>query len=149
MKFRKSPLLPYFTYKGRLNRSRYFFYHAVLVVVMLFILDLILTNGGTVASFATLFGPVIAVVSILFTSRRFHDINLPGWCAVLIYLLNFATTRMTQIYPPVGAVMGFLCLFGFMILFFKKGTSGPNRFGPDPLDPPDSDTADEDASRKP
>ena len=91
MKFRKSPLLSYLTYKGRLNRSRYIFYHVILVVIMLFVLDLILTNGGSMASFVTVFGPVMAAVSILFTSRRLHDMNLPGWWAVIVYLLNFAS----------------------------------------------------------
>jgi uncharacterized membrane protein YhaH (DUF805 family) len=138
MKFRKSPLLSYLTYKGRLNRSRYIFYHVILVVIMLFVLDLILTNGGSMASFVTVFGPVMAAVSILFTSRRLHDMNLPGWWAVIVYLLNFASGHLTQIYPVTGWGLGPLSLFCFMILFFKKGTSGPNRFGPDPLAPADA-----------
>lgn len=50
---------------------------------------------------------------ILMIIRRLHDRNMRGWW----YLINFI---------PGGILV-------FLVLLCLKGTTGPNRFGPDPL----------------
>lgn len=50
---------------------------------------------------------------ILMIIRRLHDRNMRGWW----YLINFI---------PGGILV-------FLVLVCLKGTTGPNRFGPDPL----------------
>ena len=56
------------------------------------------------------------IPSIAVQVRRFHDQDRSGWMILLGFI------------PYVGTfiVIIFMCL---------KGTTGPNRFGPDPLDP--------------
>jgi len=56
------------------------------------------------------------IPSIALQVRRFHDQDRSGWMVLLGFI------------PYVGGLIVFI----FMCL---KGTTGPNRFGPDPLDP--------------
>ena len=73
---------------------------------------------------------IITALSILpVTIRWLHDINLSGWwillCAVLLYIVP------SYIAPTLGKIF-------LLILIFKKGTKGPNRFGEDLLERMDS-----------
>lgn len=77
---------------------------------------------------------IITALSILpVTIRRLHDINLSGWwilsCSILFYVLFY----IKQFY--IVSILGTIFL---LILIFKKGTKGPNRFGEDPLERMDS-----------
>jgi uncharacterized membrane protein YhaH (DUF805 family) len=82
------------------------------------------------------FAFIYAAVSI----KRLHDRNKSGW-----WLLPFigATGLYTHfgdtlgvVAPYAGLVVLVLFLWGFVEMAFLKGTSGYNRFGPDPLTPP-------------
>lgn len=69
--------------------------------------------------FELLFYPVLAFVAyleIVAAIRRFHDMDKSG--AYIFVLLI----------PIIGIGGGWL-------LMFKKGTEGPNQYGPDPRDP--------------
>lgn len=88
-------------------------------------------------------------------TRRLHDTNKSGWWIVAYYVLAlvllallFALSLMgvSDYAPdaemPTGIVMAFaflgLLLFAFCIVLLvwcvKRGTVGPNRYGPDPLE---------------
>ena len=58
----------------------------------------------------------LLVPSFTVTFRRLHDTDRSAWWMLLVFL----------------PVIGWIWLFVLMIL---EGTSGPNRFGPDPKDP--------------
>jgi uncharacterized membrane protein YhaH (DUF805 family) len=66
---------------------------------------------GALASLVSLAG---LVVSSFITVKRFHDLNRPGWHYWLL-------------------LIPFYNLYLAIILLFKKGTAGPNTYGPDPL----------------
>lgn len=55
-----------------------------------------------------------AYANILISIRRLHDRNMRGWWYLLFFI------------PYVGWAT-------LIVLFCLKGTTGPNRFGPDPL----------------
>ena len=55
-----------------------------------------------------------AYANILISIRRLHDRNMYGWWYLMILI------------PYVGWA-------ALIVLFCLKGTTGPNRFGPDPL----------------
>jgi uncharacterized membrane protein YhaH (DUF805 family) len=87
-----------------------------------------------------LFGCCYAAVSI----KRLHDRNKSGWWMVPFIV---ATGVYGQFADRLGgsyaaAVLGFavfiLSIWGFVEMYFLKGTRGPNRFGPDPLAPRDT-----------
>lgn len=54
------------------------------------------------------------VISLIFVVKRFHDLDKSGW-----YVL--------------GMLVPLFNIYLAIILLFQKGTTGPNRFGPDPL----------------
>lgn len=132
-----SGLKELFSFEGRYNRLRYFLIAvgvsvigglAVLIIGMLFGTPdhaAEMAQGGV--SYDV--GPVGAVLMILIyipmiwiglanSVKRCHDNDWSGWL-VLIMLI-----------PVIGFIFA-------LVLLFKKGTAGPNRFGPDPLGQPD------------
>lgn len=63
---------------------------------------------------STLVGLALLLPSLAVGVRRFHDMNRTGWWLLLAF-------------TGIGTIIVF---FWFMV----KGTVGPNRFGPDPLE---------------
>ncbi|MES2057068.1 MAG: DUF805 domain-containing protein [Pseudomonadota bacterium] len=123
------PLQRYADFSGRSRRKEYWMYTLGLVIVS-FIFGILIgvvggfNPGGSGPSAITwiLIGLMsIAVLAIIVPSiavqvRRFHDQDKSGWFVLLGFI------------PYIGGliVLVFMCL---------PGTSGTNRFGPDPLDP--------------
>jgi Predicted membrane protein len=121
----------YFTYEGRLNRWPYFKRMAVYCGVYLLIW-IVMTladyeNGIGIIIFMFLillsipFHFVGFVFVVMQSIQRLHDLNKSGWY-LLIILVVFI--------PLIG---GFIVLGFELYLLLIKGTTGPNRFGPDPL----------------
>jgi uncharacterized membrane protein YhaH (DUF805 family) len=103
----------YVTFSGRAARSEYWFWtlFTVIASIVAGILDAIVGFGiiGTIVSLAVLL-PSIAVAV-----RRLHDLDRTGWWILIAF-----------------TVIGIILL---IVWDCTKGTSGPNRFGPDPLPP--------------
>jgi len=70
-----------------------------------------------------LFMLAILIPSIAVAVRRLHDRDMSGW-----WYLGFIV---------LGAIpfIGFIASIAFIVILALPGTQGPNRFGPDPLDP--------------
>jgi uncharacterized membrane protein YhaH (DUF805 family) len=75
------------------------------------------------------------------TIKRLHDRNKSGWWIVAFFvapaLLNGIADALDDSNAEVALLLVSvsLNLWGFSELLLLKGTSGPNRFGPDPLTP--------------
>lgn len=117
----KSCFNKYVTFSGRAARSEYWFWTLFTFIGALIasFIDGALFAGNTIGSSGN--GPIylIFVLAILLPGlavsvRRFHDIDRSGW-----WLLTF-------LIPLLGIIL-------MLIFFTKKGTTGDNRFGPDPL----------------
>ena len=137
MEWMLMPLKRYADFQGRSRRMEYwmFILGIIIVEVVLFSLMGVLgvfsprTDGSTPVMMLPLFGILgifglaIIIPAIAVQVRRFHDQNLSGWL-VLIGLI-----------PYLGGlvVLVFMCL---------PGTKGPNKYGPDPLDPNGANVAD-------
>jgi len=81
------------------------------------------SGGGGVAALGLLLaGGLFALVNFLpgiaVKVRRFHDLDQTGWL-VLVFAIANAIISVTWIAQ--------------MIWYAMRGTSGPNRYGPDPL----------------
>lgn len=98
--------------------------------------------------FSNLFGCVAAISFFAVTCRRLHDMNYSGWWQVPVHLVPvgilgilMVCARLALLHPLTAWLSGLAAMaltFVFYLVFFiflsaKRGTIGPNRFGPDPL----------------
>jgi uncharacterized membrane protein YhaH (DUF805 family) len=104
-----------FTAKGRASRKKYAV-HLMWLILFIFIVicmgELFVPNRNEV--FVLPFFLFFWIIDILVTIRRLHDLNRSGRQYWLL---------MIPIYN----------IYLSLILWFKRGTRGPNRYGPDPL----------------
>ena len=124
--------------KSRASRSEFWWF-----CLFTFILNLLVALLG---SLLPALGSIVSAVQALWlllptvgvTTRRLHDRNMSGWWQLL---------PLAAALPAIaGAVLesdGLLMLAGctvalaslaLLIIYALRGTAGPNRFGPDPLD---------------
>ncbi|MGB7855529.1 MAG: DUF805 domain-containing protein [Pseudolabrys sp.] len=113
----KSGFRNYVTFSGRAARSEYWYWVLFVAIggAAASILDTA-TFPGTGIDFSpinSLFGLAVFLPGLALAFRRLHDMDGSAW-----WLLIFFTV--------IGA-------FVLLYWFCQKGTTGPNRFGPDPL----------------
>ena len=117
----------YADFSGRASRSEFWLFQLLNMFVVLVATALIVTReGGTfvVGVGILAFWVLIAFVPALsVTVRRFHDHNISGWWAVVLYALGLI--------PYVGV----LANVGMLWVVARGGTWGPNNYGPDPVNP--------------
>lgn len=83
--------------------------------------------GWTGIGLYALYALAAFIPSIAVTVRRLHDRDLSGWW----YLGAVAASLIP--------LVGFLASVALFVLLLLPGTRGPNRFGPDPKDPFESE----------
>ena len=101
----------YVQFEGRASRSEYWYWtlFAVLASIAGNIIDAIIGIG----IFNAIVGLALLLPGLAVCSRRLHDIDRTFWW----FLLSFT-------------IIGGLVL---LVWACERGTTGPNRFGPDPL----------------
>ena len=102
----KSCFGQYATFSGRAPRSEFWWFFLFLT--------LILIPAALLAPFGAVIIVPVLLPAISVEVRRLHDIDRSGWWVWLCLL------------PPINLVVK-------LIWWTRKGTSGDNRFGPDPL----------------
>jgi uncharacterized membrane protein YhaH (DUF805 family) len=106
----------YVGFSGRAARSEYWYWtlFVVLLSIVAKVLDIVLFGTQ-----ATVIGGIVTLAFLLpglaVSVRRLHDRDKSGWFFLLILI------------PLVGAII-------LLIWYCQRGTIGPNRFGPDPLE---------------
>ena len=132
---------------GRINRAKFIgaiTAYACVLFLFFFTAVVLLTTDwrnaplfvyvcfGLLMSFS--FFSIVAV-----TIKRLHDRDKPGWWAVPFVILPglLSSAANDFVTPSAGTVLhacsGFLLLWGFVELACLRGTRGPIKFGPDPL----------------
>jgi uncharacterized membrane protein YhaH (DUF805 family) len=108
----------YVVFTGRARRSEYwwftlFFFVAIIVASII--------DAVVLGTESTSVGPIYTIValgcflpSLAVGVRRLHDLDKSGWWLLI------------GIIPIVGAII-------LIIWFVKQGTTGDNKFGPDPM----------------
>lgn len=135
----------YVTFSGRASRSEYWWFILFYSLVMMVLVGLgvgigIATGDGSgqgPEAFGTAGWLFVGLAGLFFLGlllplwavavRRFHDRNLSGW----IYL----GLVLAGVIPYVGFVASIVSL----VITVLPGHAGPNRFGPDPLNPTSAD----------
>lgn len=117
------PLKKYAVFKGRASRGEYW-YFGLLWFIVFFLLNAVWSLGQHLSNDTLIIFGVIAVLSFFFATvipimavwvRRLHDVGKSGWWAILFQLI-----------PVVGPLYVY-------VLTFKKGDTGYNKYGADPL----------------
>ena len=124
--------------KGRASRSEFWWF-----CLFTFILNLLVALLG---SLLPALGSIVSAVQALWlllptvgvTTRRLHDRNFSGWwqalpLAALLPAVAGAVLEANWLLMLAGCGAGLASLW-LLILYALKGTAGPNRYGPDPLD---------------
>ena len=144
----------FFSFRGRLNRAKYWI--ALLVYIVVFRVGEFLEYelGYQLINFLMFMTMMVSGISV--GIRRLHDRNKSAWWLLLFYLLpsalfvhsvvlaastgetTIATIRQGVISGSGVALVLGLCaaavwLWALIELGGRRGTPGPNRFGPDPL----------------
>ena len=127
----------YSDFSGRASRSEYWLFQLLNMLVIGFALILILIGGGSAygqpggaggmfffgAAVLALWVLVATIPAIAVAVRRFHDHNISGWWYLGLLVLGFIP------------YLGLLANLGLLWVLVRGGTWGPNRYGPDPINP--------------
>ena len=143
------------SFNGRINRKPFWIAFCILwgleaLVLLLVVPDYLLGEGfapfDPVLILGTLISVCFASASLPVVIKRLHDVDKSGWWSAiwiaLIALLSVTevvagTSPTTTTADVVLAVYIFAAICGLWMLVevgLRRGTQGPNRFGPDPLD---------------
>lgn len=123
----------YFQLKGRANREEYFIIYLLTILCFKSTIFLFEYNNYQINLFiilSTLFCIFLLSPSITVTIRRLHDCNLKGswfFCFLLFSLLIF---NLLNDYLFIVRIFNVLWV---IFLIFKKGTSGANKYGEEPV----------------
>lgn len=114
----------HFDYKGRSSRSEFWWFQLGIFLFTTFSLTIVAFVDALDTDLGYLASSLLWLVSNAFTQyctiimciRRLHDRNMRGWWYLLILI------------PLLGII-------ALLVLWCLKGTTGYNRFGPDPIYP--------------
>ena len=104
----------YANFNGRARRSEYWWFLLVVNVLFAALAFVALLVSEVLIVILAIFALAVILPALAVTVRRLHDTNRSGWW-ILVNLIPYVG----------GLVLLVLCAFA--------GTSGPNRYGPDPL----------------
>lgn len=114
----------YFTYQGRINRKRFIFsllkifvanfLVAFVISFISLLIGIVSDADGSLKTLSSLLSAPFTVAGVMLSIRRWHDTNHSGWWLLIGFI------------PIIN-------LYALYMLYFKKGTEGPNDFGEDPL----------------
>lgn len=106
----------YVDFNGRASRSEYWYWMLFTTLVQI-VADIL--GGSEQSPVALVVTLVLLLPSLAVGARRLHDIDRTGWWQLL------------WLVPLIGWIV-------LIVWACTKGTTGENRFGGDPLGPPDS-----------
>lgn len=136
-----TPLRYYARFAGRASRMEFWPFALVAWAVEAVIAIFAPPFGGLMI--LALMPPLLGVLV-----RRLHDTNRRGWWLLPPALLTppllflFACTQFTlgdetgrKIFIGIGVILAIMLVYAIclLVVLARRGTAGPNRFGPDPL----------------
>ena len=115
-----TPLRKYATFEGRARRKEFWWFELFVYLISLALILAEIAVVGFDAARKLSFGPstlftlAILIPGLAVAFRRLHDIDRSAWW-LLITLIPF-----------IGVII-------LLVWHCQRGTAGPNRFGPDPI----------------
>lgn len=128
----------FFSFKGRMTRRDFLLGNLVTAPILIFLMTSLLTGIGYNYVLSPLIRYIVPIAIIcrisIFTMsyRRLQDFNIHGlyWLLSLIGFISLPVRFFLMVFP--------------IFLLLKKGTEGPNKFGPDPLAPSEEELLNQD-----
>lgn len=122
----------YLSFSGRLNRWPFFWKLWLYNVAASAVAWLIAKIAGQQYAYPiSLLG---TWVWLSFLVRRLHDLNRSGWFALTPLALGCLAASALIGQSMFLFMIAYLALIAFYLcLLFRRGTDGPNDYGPDPL----------------
>ena len=138
-----------FSFRGRLNRKRYWMTVIVTmaVIIVLLLLALVMMREQrfefaalTVVILLLLYIPLIWI-GLAIGAKRLHDRDKSAWWLLVFYVLPGILSSLGNQMDDLGFlilhVVSFaITVWAFVELGCLRGTLGPNQYGPDPLSNP-------------
>ena len=138
-----------FSFRGRLNRKRYWMTVIVTmaVIILLLLLALVMMREQrfefaalTVVILLLLYIPLIWI-GLAIGAKRLHDRDKSAWWLLVFYVLPGILSSLGNQMDDLGFlilhVVSFaITVWAFIELGCLRGTLGPNQYGPDPLSNP-------------
>lgn len=131
---------------GRINRKRYWIGIVILLVVSIVIQIAVIAAASMKA--AMIVGLIFVWPSFALAVKRAHDRNRTAWMPAIFFALVVAVNYMqlagfhedfdekpTITFGIVSVIFLGFAIYGFVVWGCLRGTTGPNRYGPDPLQP--------------
>lgn len=127
----------YATFGGRAPRSEYWWFTLFNIIVG-FVLGLFEALAGSNNEIlSSLYSLLVLLPSLAVGVRRLHDVNQSGWWLAAPYALVVITVASAAANLMIFAWAAGISAAVLVILILgwvaRTGTSGENRFGPDPL----------------
>jgi len=106
----------YVGFSGRAARSEYWYWtlFAIIAAIIAAVIDTVVFPDMEVRPVSTIVSLALFLPGLAVAIRRLHDLDRTGWW----FLIAFTG-------------IGLILLF---VWYCMKGTTGPNRYGPDPLE---------------
>ena len=130
----------WFSFSGRINRGKYWLVSLSNIAILLIAIGAGIVANATLAWFlAGLIILAAMVSSYAAGAKRLHDRNKSAWWVLIYYILPGiisgagGATASQGVAVLTGLISFGISLAGFIDLGCLKGTTGDNRFGPDPL----------------
>lgn len=132
------------SFEGRISRQPFWIAFAVFVAIEI----AISLSGGDEARWSTVLDLVLTYPQFAVCAKRGHDRNTPMWVVGLFFAIGVAFDILllggwiasADMANPTPLMLAFLipyAIFGLALIIdlgFRRGTVGPNRYGPDPLE---------------
>ena len=131
----------YFSFEGRVNRKAYWLNLILPYMLIGFLLNAVDVSLGLVKAdyglLSSLFSLICLWPHIALGIKRFHDRDLSGWWQAAPFVATALAVAGFVVFKPIGIIFaiatGIMALCLTVQLLFLKGTTGPNKYGPDPL----------------
>ncbi len=105
----------YVTFSGRARRSEYWWFVLATMIVSIVLTFIDIGVFGTeLGLLSGLWSLAVFLPSLAAASRRLHDTDRSAWWLLIVLI------------PLIGIIV-------LIVFFATRGTTGANRFGPDPL----------------
>jgi uncharacterized membrane protein YhaH (DUF805 family) len=129
-----------FSFSGRVNRRPYWLTSiAMLLLIVILVAIVFMLMDVSLSLFVVLGVLYIPLLWIAFAigAKRLHDRDKSAWWLLLFYILPSILSNVADSTSGLGILLWListaLSIWAFVELGCLRGTVGPNRFGPDPL----------------